>query len=304
MRPLALSATLALLAGPALAQPTHGARPPQPSQASLPPAAPAPQPTPAPGTRAELTLYELPSFQGRQYTWYGPAADVYKQGFPARSARGSGGTWVVCDSGLRNCIQVSGQMATLPLDVAVIRTSRNELTLYEGQNFQGRQSTWYGASNDVYRQGFQARSARATGGPWAVCEERGRCVTVDGSSADLGVQAASVRPGPATAVQGGRGQGGAGARDTRWGPQQGGRDDIRYTRWICQGGVTLFANFDDNRGAVKVRAGGEDPDVLDQVRSGYGRSFRYENGVRAFYGQDGAATYVVGRRAPLQCSLR
>ena len=304
MRPLALSATLALLAGSALAQPTHGARPPQPSQASLPPAAPAPQPTPAPGTRAELTLYELPSFQGRQYTWYGPAADVYKQGFPARSARGSGATWVVCDSGLRNCIQVSGQMATLPMDVAVIRTSRNELTLYEGQNFQGRQSTWYGASNDVYRQGFQARSARATGGPWAVCEERGRCVTVDGSSADLGVQAASVRPGPATAVQGGRGQGGAGARDTRWGPQQGGRDDIRYTRWICQGGVTLFANFDDNRGAVKVRAGGEDPDVLDQVRSGYGRSFRYENGVRAFYGQDGAATYVVGRRAPLQCSLR
>ena len=63
------------------------------------------------------------------------------------------------------------------------------LTLYEGENFTGREITLYGEERDLSRVGFndRARSAR-TNGAFVVCEDseyRGRCERLSGSVRSL-----------------------------------------------------------------------------------------------------------------------
>jgi len=73
-------------------------------------------------------------------------------------------------------------------------------------------------------------------------------------------------------------------------------------RYLCEGGLSLSAAFDDRDGTVQLRTGWDEPIQLDRVRSN--RGFRYESRARRFYGRGQEATYVVGRRAPIECRLR
>ncbi len=265
----------------------------QQQQAQQKPPAPQPKPQPA---RNELTLYENPGFGGRQFTYYSASSEVYRQGYQTRSARAPGGVWTLCQSSDPRgpCQTVDGSAPSIGFNVGVVRPGRQEITLYEGANFSGRQFTYYGASDQVRLQGFQARSARTDGGAWAACEGqpgRSQCVTVNGSASNLNIQVSAVQPGQAPAysgggqggyggaggggnAQGGYGQGGQGGQWRQGGgygalPQAGQR--FQYT---CESNMSLAATFADDGSTVKVRLQGrKNPVVLDRRQStGAGRA--------------------------------
>ena len=307
MRTLAITATLmlALAAGGAASAQQGGwsghRPPPNPGGDMRPPTPPRPQPQPQPGNgRQELTLYEFPDFGGRQYTWYGPTSEIYRQGYAARSARSTGG-WLICErpSLGGRCLNVAGQLRNIdqPVASASPNTGTQQLTLFEFPDFRGRQYTWYGPSNQIYYQGFQAQSVRSAG-VWTVCEKpnlSGRCRVVEGSMRDLGQQVASATPGRANTGGPGDGQGGGG----QWGGggQPGGRDG--RTQYACSQGVQLNARFDGRSDTVELRSGYEAPVTLQRTRSDTG--FRYASRDREFYGDGRQATYLIGRRAPITC---
>ena len=121
--------------------------------------------------------------------------------------------------------------------------SQNYVTLYEQPNFGGRQFTYYGNTNEVYRQGFKTKSAKTLGGAWTLCDDgnRPKCQTVSGSAGNITFDVASVEKGNQGGQfsqgsqngSGNNGQGSSGAWNGKgnpqsgWGAQNGpgGRDD-------------------------------------------------------------------------------
>ena len=212
-----------------------------------------------------------------------------------------------------------GQGSSSSWDAATRNTnSKNYVTLFEQPNFGGRQFTFVGATNEVYRQGFKARSAKASGGPWTLCASGSlpQCQTVTGATSSIGFDVGSVEPGQGGQFnqgdrgdrgdQGGRGdrgdrgdrggQGDFGRGDNPWSNSRDDRrGDIHRVNYSCRGGWMLTATFDERQGTVQIRTDREQPVVLNQVRSNSG--FHYQGYRRAFYGRGDQATYETARGA-------
>ncbi len=77
---------------------------------------------------------------------------------------------------------------------------------------------------------------------------------------------------------------------------------MQRVAYLCADGRSLLVVFDRRNGTAEVLSQDEDPIVLDGGESAGG--FHYEAGGRAFFGQRGRASYVVGDDDPLDCRER
>ncbi|MFN3229581.1 MAG: beta/gamma crystallin-related protein [Asticcacaulis sp.] len=194
--------------------------------------------------REGITLYEHADFQGRSITLTRDEFDLTSRGFndAASSAIVNGPAWELCDdAGFRGqCRIVSGRVSNfggLGLNDRVSSArdargnsgggrpepSRDTITLYEHDDFQGRSITLTREEFDLNSRGFNdaASSVRVSGGAWEVCDDagfRGNCRILTGSVRSLGAmglndKVSSVRP----ERRGGGGQGGSWNGGGNWG---------------------------------------------------------------------------------------
>lgn len=156
---------------------------------------------------ADVTLYEHDDFRGRSFRATRDIQNLDDERFndTASSIEVHGGSWEICaDSDFRGrCVTLEpgdyrslGEMG-LNDRVSSIRAAhgsysghgggRGGLTLYEDDNFRGRDFRAGGVVVDLNQGGFndKASSAEVHGGSWEVCTDadfRGRCVTLDAGS--------------------------------------------------------------------------------------------------------------------------
>ncbi len=164
---------------------------------------------PTPTGPSYVTLYELPNFGGRQFTYTAASNEVYRQGYRTQSAKSVRGPWTLCDS--RNqCQTVDGSASSVGVQVSSVNPGRSGghvvagppnpsiatyVTLYEFPNYGGRQFTYTASSNQVFRQGYRTRSAKTVRGTWTLCDARRQCQFVSGATANITLDVASVERG-------------------------------------------------------------------------------------------------------------
>ena len=156
--------------------------------------------TASPATAApSLTLFADPNLKGRRITYRTASIGVERQGFAARSAS-SVGVWTMCEGGevASRCQTVDGQIPELRFSPQIVRPGVNALALYAQPGLKGLRVIYSFPADRPAP--FHARSARTWGGPWSLCE-RGfhHCQTLEGSSQDLDLVVAAVRPEPVAA---------------------------------------------------------------------------------------------------------
>ena len=146
-----------------------------------------------------LTLYSEPGLRGRHATYRNAAHDVEHQGFVAQSAA-STGMWTLCEGGevASRCQTVEGEARELKLSPQIVRPGLNALALYDQPGLKGSKVIYSFAADRPAP--FHARSARTWGGPWALCD-RGykHCQALDGTTKNLDLVVAAVRPAPEAA---------------------------------------------------------------------------------------------------------
>jgi len=144
-----------------------------------------------------LTLYEKADFAGRHVTFHA-ASDAALKDFTAHSAR-SAGLWTLCEGRepTSRCQTVNGPMAGLKVQPVIVRPGVDAVALYEEPGLKGRRAIYSFASD--MPPPFRARSARAWGGPWSLCDAASdRCQVVEGERPQaIEFQVAEVRPGRA-----------------------------------------------------------------------------------------------------------
>ena len=170
--------------------------------------------------------------------------------------------------------------------------SAPSITLYEGENFTGREVVIYGEERNFARIGFndRARSAR-TNGAFVVCEDsefRGRCERLTGSVRSLAVFGLNSRISSVRSDQGGRDdQYGGGYEDDVFG------DEDRFEQGPRRGGAYGNPRRDGVEGRTVVfyarpSVGGNDVAARGQASadqfcraSGHGAAVYFTQGERS-----------------------